>query len=103
MIVRFSVLFLAASLLCGLAGAQAAGIDDCEKIKDADSYNRCLAGFGPMRGQRAKAEPGGDPEFKGKMSQRQRYGRGKARAQSNVTRNGSGRVRMTFEPGRKRR
>ena len=103
MILRLSALFLAASLSCGLASAQASGIDDCEKIKDADSYNRCLAGFGPMRGQRAKAAPGGDPEFKGKVSQRQRYGRGKARKQTNVTRHSGGRMRMIFEPGRKRR
>ena len=100
---RFAILLLAASLLCGLTDVQAAGIDDCEKIKDADSYNRCLAGFGPVRGERTKAQPGGDPEFKGKASQRQRYGRGKAKPQTGVTRHGGGRMRMIFEPGRKRR
>lgn len=30
-----------------LAGAAERSIDDCEKIAEADAYNRCLARFGP--------------------------------------------------------
>ena len=49
---------LAAALLvlAALAApARAAGIDDCEKISDADAYNRCLAAHGPAyRGARVK-------------------------------------------------
>ena len=38
-----------AALLLAFAPAQAAprSIGDCEKISEADAYNRCLAGFGP--------------------------------------------------------
>ena len=38
-----------AVLLLGLAPAAAAprSISDCESIKEADAYNRCLAEFGP--------------------------------------------------------
>ena len=41
-------LALALFVLAALAApARAAGIDDCEKIRDADAYNRCLAAHGP--------------------------------------------------------
>jgi len=33
-------------------------IDDCEKLKDAEAYNLCLASFGPTRGQHNKSYPG---------------------------------------------
>jgi len=33
-------------------------IDDCEAIKDADAYNRCLASLGPTRGERGATYPG---------------------------------------------
>jgi hypothetical protein len=41
MALGFSV---AATSLC----AAPAMIKDCEKIQEADAYNRCLAGFGPV-------------------------------------------------------
>ena len=39
----------AAALLLAFAPAQAGprSIGDCEKISEADAYNRCLAAFGP--------------------------------------------------------
>ena len=59
-------------------------IDDCEKIQQADAYNKCLAQFGPMRGQRA-ARPAG-----------KRYGSHASR------RGGHGRVRASFKVRRHR-
>jgi hypothetical protein len=59
-------------------------IDDCEKIQQADAYNKCLAQFGPMRGQRA-ARPAG-----------KRYGGYASR------RGGHGRVRASFRIRRHR-
>jgi hypothetical protein len=58
-------------------------IDDCEKIQQADAYNKCLAQFGPMRGQRA-ARPAG-----------KKYG-------SRAARRGHGRVRASFKVRRHR-
>jgi hypothetical protein len=66
-------LLLFASLPVSAQGS----IEDCEKIQAADAYNKCLAQFGPMRGQRA-ARPAG-----------KRYG-GASR------RGGHGRVRASF-------
>lgn len=54
---------LAAGLLLALAGVACAApqsIGDCEKIADADAYNRCLAAFGPaMRPQKFTNVPSG--------------------------------------------
>ncbi len=42
--------FLAfAAALLATAPAMA---DECDRIKDADAFNRCLAGLGPVRGAR---------------------------------------------------
>lgn len=49
-----------AALLLSLTPAAAAprGISDCEKISEADAYNRCLASFGPAaRGGGVSREP----------------------------------------------
>jgi hypothetical protein len=71
-------------LLASLPVSAQSSIDDCEKIQQADAYNKCLAQFGPMRGQRA-ARPAG-----------KRYG-------SHVSRRGShGRVRASFKVRRHR-
>lgn len=41
-----------------LAIAAPAAADDCDRIRDADAFNRCLAGLGPARGAaRAKGAP----------------------------------------------
>jgi hypothetical protein len=44
----FSVL-----LFASLPVSAQTSIEDCEKIQAADAYNKCLAQFGPMRGQHA--------------------------------------------------
>jgi hypothetical protein len=75
----FALLFLST-----LPVSAQASIDDCEKIQQADAYNKCLAQFGPMRGQRA-ARPAG-----------KRYGSHAAR------RGGHGRVRASFRVRRHR-
>lgn len=86
-----AVLFVLAALA---APARAAGIDDCEKIRDADAYNRCLAAHGPAyRGAGVK------PMAPGAQAP-QRAGRGRAmRAPARVRgiiRPGGGRTRMEF-------
>jgi hypothetical protein len=43
---------LALALLALIAASSAAraGVESCEKIKDADAYNNCLASYGPAAG-----------------------------------------------------
>ncbi len=56
---------LTLSILLLLAGAQAAlaGIESCEKIKDADAYNACLATYGPaVKEHGGKQAPPSDDE-----------------------------------------
>ena len=86
-----AVLFVLAALA---APARAAGIDDCEKIRDADAYNRCFAAHGPAyRGAGVKP-----------MAP-QRAARGRAmRAPAparvrGIIRPGGGRTRMEFTVG----
>jgi hypothetical protein len=71
-------------LFASLPVSAQSSIDDCEKIQQADAYNKCLAQFGPMRGQRA-ARPAG-----------KRYGSHASR------RGGHGRVRASFKVRRHR-
>jgi hypothetical protein len=88
-----------AAALAGAASASA-GIDDCEKIKEPDAYNRCLASFGPARGARAKPAPGekgANPEHVGRRySQPSRSGRMRATFRPKTS--ADGRVRMMFTP-----
>jgi hypothetical protein len=70
------------------ATATARGIDDCESIKDADAYNRCLADFGPVRGAHRGGAYGG-----------KHYGKRHGRGYSSVQQGHSGRQRMEFTPG----
>ncbi|MGJ0425376.1 hypothetical protein [Methylocystis sp.] len=98
-------LAIAAFLVGLVAPALAAprSIDDCEAIKEADAYNRCLASFGPTRGERGATYPGVASEggHSGKASGRSasrpasRYGR------AELSRGRGGRVRMEFTPGRR--
>jgi hypothetical protein len=71
-------------MLATLPVSAQSSIEDCEKIQQADAYNKCLAQFGPMRGQRA-ARPAG-----------KRYGSHASR------RGGHGRVRASFKVRRHR-
>jgi hypothetical protein len=77
-----------------------AGVESCEKIRDADAYNACLASYGPAAGAhptlrapereisfprgRHKAEPAADPA---KIKAPAKQG-------PQVTRKANGRVRM---------
>ena len=91
-----------ALLLALLVGpAVAAGIDDCEKISAPDAYNRCLASFGPKRGQRP---PQGarvrDREPRGQTAHgqpRHRAHFGPVRSVLTLKRAPSGRVTMQFD------
>jgi hypothetical protein len=84
-------------------------IDDCEKIKEADAYNLCLAAFGPTRGQHNKTYPGlaggsggalaaASPETHGRKSGRRWRADGGAHGTARFGH--GGRVRMEFTPGR---
>lgn len=88
-------LMIVVALAAGVAGARAAGIDDCEKIKDADAYNRCLASHGPaFRGSRvAPMAPGA--EAPRAVRRRSGYTKQPARVRS-VIRPSGGRARMEF-------
>lgn len=79
------------------------GIADCEAIKEADAYNRCLASFGPVRGQRGASYPGAASEGgKGGGGKKAAVRRGSGLPSgAQVTRGGGGRVRMEFTPGRR--
>jgi hypothetical protein len=50
------------SLAATALRAAPATIKDCEKIQEADAYNRCLAGFGPVAHEHrlAPVPPGAD-------------------------------------------
>jgi hypothetical protein len=103
---RRGVTLAIAAFLVGLVAPALAAprsIDDCEAIKEADAYNRCLASFGPTRGERGATYPGVASEggHSGKASGRSasrpasRYGR------AELSRGRGGRVRMEFTPGRR--
>lgn len=88
---------IAALLLAAPALAAPRSIADCEAIKDADAYNRCLASFGPMRGQSSASYPGVAPQGGKSKSIAPRRGSGPP-AGAQVTRGSGGRVRMEFTP-----
>ncbi len=75
-------------------------IADCERIQDADAYNRCLASFGPTRGQQGASYPGVASEGGGKASGRSAY-RSQPRYGAQASSGRSGRMRMEFTPGRR--
>jgi hypothetical protein len=64
-------------LFASLPASAQTSIDDCEKIQKADDYNKCLAQFGPMRGQRA-ARPAGKRYGGSHASRRGQHGRVRA-------------------------
>ena len=63
-------------MLSSLPVSAQSSIDDCEKIQQADAYNKCLAQFGPVRGQRA-ARPAGK-KYDGHPAWGGRHGRVRA-------------------------
>jgi hypothetical protein len=98
----------AAMVLC-LAfapAALAAGIDSCEKIKDADAYNACLANYGPAVGDHkfAPAPPAAAEAEAPRPGQHRTPARRNARAGVEAPRQGpkrqaNGRVRIEIFPG----
>jgi hypothetical protein len=74
--------FFALLMLASAPALSQSTIDDCEKIQQADAYNKCLAQFGPMRGQRT-ARPAGK-RYGSHASKR--GGRGRLRASFRVRR-----------------
>jgi hypothetical protein len=94
---------LAALLLAAPATAAPRNIDDCEAIKEADAYNRCLASFGPTRGQHGATYPKASEGEKGSRGPATRRAEGGARPspRPGVTLGHGGRVRMEFTPGKR--
>lgn len=105
-----------ALLLAAPAAAEPRNIDDCEKIKEPEAYNLCLASFGPTRGQHNKSYPGvaseGDKVVDkndtatpigaaetGKGGRQARNGRGHGRHHGGGH-SRRGRMRMEFRTGR---
>lgn len=99
---RTSPLFLLAALFI-LKPAEAAprSIDDCEKIKEAEAYNLCLASFGPVRGQHNKTYPGLASDGAAFASQKQSTAPSSRRSTSgrySLSRAHFGRMRLELKP-----
>jgi hypothetical protein len=100
-----------ACMLASVAGAAGAGIESCEKIKDADAYNSCLASYGPAVGEhkftRAPApESEAEPPRPGQSKAVAGKGRARKAAHEAVhaerqgpKRQANGRVRIEIFPG----
>ena len=89
------------ALLTLLAGSQTAlaGADPCEKFKDADAYNACLASHGPAVGEhRVTREPGGEdispPARQSLKAKAAAKDKAPAPQGPQVTRKANGRVRI---------
>ena len=106
-----------ALLLAAPAAAEPRSIDDCEKIKEPEAYNLCLASFGPTRSQHNKTYPGvaseGDKAIDksetatpantaepGKGGRQARSGRSHGRHHGWSGHGRRGRMRMEFRTGR---
>ena len=77
-------------------------IADCEKIQEADAYNRCLASFGPTRGQHGASYPGMASEGSHHAaSGGSAYRRAPRYGGAQVSYGRGGRKRMEFTPGRR--
>lgn len=106
---KFSLALVGALLLGVAAAAAPRSISDCESIRQADDYNRCLASFGPVAHIGPAA--GETPETSGEAAvipanadrkmvrsgKRARHGRASSRRHSGhaATRH-NGRVRASF-------
>lgn len=95
---------LAMALLLSMVAAPCVAaprsIADCEKIQEADAYNRCLASFGPTRGQHGATYPGVASEGAGD-SGRGAYRSAPRYGGAQLSYGHSGRMRMEFTPGRR--
>jgi len=93
---------LAGALAMFLAAPVAAqSIEACEKIKDADAYNRCLAGFGPAaNSQPLSHQVPSEGGMKSANQERRATGGPKAAAPvpagPRITRSAQGRMRMEW-------
>ena len=94
-----SLILLAGLFILKTAEAAPRSIDDCEKIKEAEAYNLCLASFGPVRGQHTKTYPGLASDGAASASQTQspisRHG---ASRRHSVSRGHFGRMRLELKP-----
>lgn len=92
-IVGIIVAVLAGILAGAMPHAAATGaprsIADCEKIKDDDAFNRCLASFGPKRGAsraRGTATPAAVPVYDPADAPKARSPRSSASARAKINR-----------------
>ena len=89
-------LALALLVLIAVSPAAGAGVESCEKIKDADAYNNCLASYGPTAGAHPTT---GAPERADSFPRGRRKAEPSARTTApkqgpQVTRKSNGRMRM---------
>ena len=93
---------LAGALAIFLAGpASAQTIDACEKIKDADAFNRCLAGFGPAANSQPLShkvpnEGGVNSASKAHRAAAKSKAAAPVPAGAKITRSAQGRMRMEW-------
>ncbi len=104
---RIKVLVLATTAFFAAAVPSLAApgsIADCEKIEEADAYNRCLAAFGPTRGERGATYPGVASEggHSGKAADRSAARSHRRGGGAHISSGRGGRMRMEFTPGRRR-
>ena len=94
-----SLILLAGLFILKTAEAAPRSIDDCEKIKEAEAYNLCLASFGPVRGQHTKTYPGLASDGTAPASRTQspisRHG---ASRRHSLSRGHFGRMRLELKP-----
>jgi hypothetical protein len=102
---RNDVLVLAVTLFFAVLAVPALAaprsIADCEKIQEADAYNRCLAAFGPVRGQHGATYPGVASEGGDRGSGRSAYRASPRYGGAQVSYGRGGRMRMEFTPRRR--
>jgi hypothetical protein len=89
------------SLLAPPALSAPRSIADCEKIQEADAYNRCLASFGPTRGQHGATYPGVASEGVHGGAGRSAYRAAPRYGGAQFSYRRGGRMRMEFTPGRR--
>ena len=92
---------LAILLLFAGASSALAGSESCEKIKDADAYNACLASFGPAAGehQTTRAPPPDEKPSAAPARGARRHADGSrvaSRPELRPARKSNGRVRLEF-------
>lgn len=87
---------LAFLLLFARAHAALAGVESCEKLKDADAYNNCLASFGPVAGEKKLTHPPLAEHLTRRAPRHAAREQAPPPPEAHVSRKANGRVRLEF-------